>query len=46
MRMAPGNLLTVLFGVCFVAAGIYAYIYLGRLIETGREASGVVVEIV
>lgn len=44
--MEPGNLITVLFGLCFVAAGLYAYAYMGRFLETAREASGIVVEVV
>jgi len=44
--MDPGNLLTVLFGLCFVAVAVYAWSYMGRFIDTAREASGVVVEVV
>jgi uncharacterized protein DUF3592 len=46
MRMELGNLITILFGVCFVAAGAFAYAYMDRFIGTGHEASGVVVEVV
>jgi hypothetical protein len=45
-RVDPGNLITVLVGLCFVAAGAFAYAYLDRFVESGREASGVVVEVV
>jgi len=44
--MDLGNLVTVLFGLCFVAAATYAWSYMGRFIETAQEASGVVVEVV
>ena len=40
------NLLTILFGLCFVAAGGLAYAYMDRFIGIGHEASGVVVEVV
>jgi hypothetical protein len=46
MRMEPGNLLTLLLGLCFVAGGVLAYLYLGRFAATGEEASGMVVEVV
>ena len=44
--MEPGTLATVAAGLCFVAAGVYAYHYLGRTLEASREASAVVVEVV
>jgi len=44
--MDLGNLLTVLFGLCFVAVAVYAWFYMSRFIDTAREASGVVVEVV
>lgn len=44
--MDPGNLITVLFGLCFVAAAIYAWSYMGRFIDSAKESSGVVVEVV
>lgn len=44
--MDLGNLITIAFGLCFVAAGVLAYVYMDRFIGTGQEASGVVVEVV
>ena len=44
--MELGNLLVVLFGLCFVAVAPYAWSYMGRFIKTAQEASGVVVEVV
>ena len=44
--MEVGNLLTVLFGLCFVAVAFYAWSYMGRFIDTAQETSGVVVEMV
>lgn len=46
MRMELGNLITILSGLCFVAAAVFAYGYLDRFVGTGHEASGVVVEVV
>lgn len=46
MRMALGNLITVLFGLAFVAAGVVVYVYMDRFLGSGVEASGVVVEVV
>ena len=45
-RMAPHNAVTALFGLCCIAAGIYIHYYMGRFLETAREATGVVVELV
>ena len=45
LRIAPAYVFTVLLGLGFVAAGIYAYGHMGRDLEHAREASGVVVEI-
>lgn len=46
MRMELGNLITILSGLCFVAAGFFAYAYMGRFVGIGHEVSGVVVEMV
>lgn len=46
LRLEPGNVFTVLLGLCFVAAGLYIYIHMGRFLETAQAASGVVVEVV
>lgn len=46
MRMALGNAIAIVVGLCFVAAGVIAYAYMDRFIGTGVEASGVVVDVV
>jgi hypothetical protein len=46
MPMETGNLITVVFGLGLVAAGVYAYHAMGRFNENAREAVGVVVEVV
>ena len=46
LGIRPGNIFTILVGLLFVGAGIYAYIAMGRSLATAREASGVVVELV
>lgn len=46
MRMDPGNLITILSGLCFVVAGVFVCAYVDRFVGTGHEASGVVVEVV
>jgi len=45
MRMATGHLITVLCGLAFIGAGLYAYTYMGRFLGTAREATGAVVEV-
>ena len=44
--MALGNVITILFGLSLVAAGVVVYLYMDRFLAIGVEASGVVVEIV
>jgi hypothetical protein len=44
--METGHLITVLFGLAFVGAGLYAYAHMGRFLATAREASGTVTELV
>lgn len=46
LGLQPGNIITILVGLLFVGAGIYAYTSMGRSLATAREASGVVVELV
>jgi len=46
MRMATGHLVTVLSGLAFVGAGLYAYTHMGRFLGTAREATGAVVEVI
>ena len=46
LGLQPGNIITILVGLLFVGAGIYAYTFMGRSLATAREASGVVVELV
>lgn len=46
LRLQPGSVGTVLFGLCFIAGGIYVYTTIGRFLETAEAASGVVVEVV
>ena len=46
MRMALGNVITILCGLGFVAGGVVVYLYMDRFLATGVEASGVVVEVV
>ena len=46
LRLAPGNIFTVLIGLCFIGAGIYIYTHLGRYLETTQSASGVVINVV
>lgn len=46
MQMELGNLITILFGLCFVAAGVFVYVYMDHFVGIGHEASGVVVEVV
>lgn len=45
MRMEAGNLITVLFGLAFVGAGLYLHVYTGRFLDTAREATGTVTEL-
>lgn len=46
IHLEPGNFITFFAGLGFIAAGIYGYQYMGRFLETAREAPGVVVEVV
>lgn len=45
-RIAPGNLFSMLFGLCLIAGGAYVYAQLDEALRFIREASGVVEEIV
>lgn len=44
--METGNLITVLVGVCFLASGLCTDLYMGRFIESARETTGLVVDVV
>lgn len=44
--MNPGTAITVLFGGCFIAAGIYIYASGSRFLTTAQETTGVVREVV
>ena len=44
-RLHPQNVVTVVFGLCFVAVGFYIYSHMGRFIDTARTASAVVIEV-
>lgn len=46
LRLESGNLFTVVFGLCFVAAGAYIYLHMGRYLETVQQTSAVVVQVV
>ena len=46
MRMALGNVITILLGLGFVAGGVIVYLYMDRFLATGVEASGVVTDVV
>jgi uncharacterized protein DUF3592 len=46
MRMALGNVITILFGLGFVVGGVVVSLYMDRFLATGVESSGVVVEVV
>ena len=46
LGIRPANIVTILVGLLFVGAGVYAYTSLGRSLATAREGTGVVVELV
>jgi hypothetical protein len=46
LRLEPGNIVTMIFGLFFIGAGIYIYMYMGRYLETAQAAPGVVVSVV
>jgi hypothetical protein len=46
LHLEPGNLITAAVGLCFIASGVYGYYYMGRFLDTARETSAVVVEVV
>lgn len=45
-RIAPGNLFSMLFGLCLVAGGVYVYAQIDEALRFIREAAGVVEEVV
>ena len=45
-RIAPGNLFSMLFGLCLVAGGAYMYAQIDEALRFIREASGIVEEVV
>ena len=45
-RIAPGNLVSILFGLCLIAGGAYAYAQIDDALRFMREASGIVDEVV
>jgi Protein of unknown function (DUF3592) len=44
-KLEPENLVTIFLGLCFIVTGLYAYHYMGRFLDTAREASGVVIDV-
>ena len=46
LRMQPHHLVTALFGLFLIGAGIYAYLHLGTYLGTLRETSAVVIDVV
>jgi hypothetical protein len=46
INLQPGNLITVLVGFLFIGMGVYGYSYMGRFLDTAKEASAVVVDVV
>lgn len=46
LRLETHNLVIAVVGLCFVAAGLYAYHYMGRFLDAAREARGVVVDVI
>jgi len=46
VHLEPGNLITVLVGVLFIAAGLYSYRHMGQFLDHARETSGVIVDVV
>jgi hypothetical protein len=45
-RIALGNLVSILFGLCLIAGGAYAYSRIDDALRYAREASGVVEDVV
>jgi hypothetical protein len=45
-RIAPGNFFSILFGLCLIAGGAYAYAQIDDALRFTREASGVVEDVV
>ena len=46
VHLQPGNLITALVGVLFIAAGLYSYRHMGQFLDHARETSGVIVDVV
>jgi uncharacterized protein DUF3592 len=46
VHLEPGNLITVLVGVLFIAAGLYSFHHMGHFLDHARETSGVIVDVV
>ncbi len=44
-RELVAHLITLAFGIAFIAVGIFGYFYMGRFLDTAREVTAVVVEI-
>ena len=45
LQVEQGYLITIFVGLCFITAGIYIYVDMGRFLQTAQEASGVVIEV-
>ena len=45
-RIARGNLVSIVFGLCLIAGGAYAYARIDEALRFTREASGVVEDVV
>jgi hypothetical protein len=45
LQVEQGYLITIFVGLCFISAGIYTYVDMGRFLQTAQEASGVVIEV-
>lgn len=46
VHLQPGNVMTVLVGIFFIAVGLYSYHHMGRFLDHARETSGVIVDLV
>src|SRR5688572_31115588 len=46
IHLQPGNVMAILVGVFFIAAGLYTYHHMGRFLDHARETSGVIVDVV
>lgn len=44
-REKIGRLISLAFGLGFIAMGVYGYFHMGRFLDTAREATAVVIEI-